>query len=411
MDRGAWEAWEEVLLSLDTYASVGTAARAANGNTALSNAEKSLLWNYVWPLLNRINDNGGVRRQNNFQVHQIKSVVAAGLSGVLPLAVTDWFVGLILSIPINPDNVNLFHSKTEIVAAICSQHIPEAGVLVPGVWVDAGYHNWRLGGLRDITLTEIGLWHQRYIANYNFNDFDHFNVNPVRVAVADSDEDSEEEEELVAPPFDPAGVLAIISDQNNPNVARAEAAAAEAAVIALAETEAADALAWNTMQFDMDIPVDFLDPITGALMKDPVILPSGQSVDDDTIAKWIRSRQRDGLNPTDMFTGEHLRTDVRPNLTLRNAILSWVDTHRVDPAAAEVADISEMVAHLSMDLNIVAEVEGPLDAADDAQIAAGMNAWIAAGMNHGVAAAATSIQSAFRAMMARRTILGSQDGP
>ena len=67
-------------------------------------------------------------------------------------------------------------------------------------------------------------------------------------------------------------------------------------------------------------PQDFYCPITGDLMKDPVIDPDGHSYEKDAIMKWISTK-----NVSPMTRNTLSSSDLRPNLTLKNCIESIRD--------------------------------------------------------------------------------------
>jgi ubiquitin conjugation factor E4 B len=67
-----------------------------------------------------------------------------------------------------------------------------------------------------------------------------------------------------------------------------------------------------------EVPDEFEDPITGDIMKDPVILPSSQVVDRSTIIQHLLS------DPKDPFTRQPMTIDdARPNDELREKIEAW----------------------------------------------------------------------------------------
>jgi len=67
-----------------------------------------------------------------------------------------------------------------------------------------------------------------------------------------------------------------------------------------------------------DIPIEFLDPILSELMVDPVILPSGITVDRPVIERSLLS------NPTDPFSRKPLTKDMLvPNDELKQKIENW----------------------------------------------------------------------------------------
>ena len=69
-----------------------------------------------------------------------------------------------------------------------------------------------------------------------------------------------------------------------------------------------------------DIPDDYLDPIMGTLMKDPVRLPtSGTVVDRDTIERHLIN------DPKDPFNRKDLKVDMlEPVPELKQEIEGWI---------------------------------------------------------------------------------------
>ncbi|KAH9157617.1 hypothetical protein AeRB84_000553 [Aphanomyces euteiches] len=68
-----------------------------------------------------------------------------------------------------------------------------------------------------------------------------------------------------------------------------------------------------------DIPDEFMDPLLWQLMKDPVTLPSGYTVDRSTIAQHLLN------DPSDPFTRAPLSIDqVIPNVSLKAQIEDWL---------------------------------------------------------------------------------------
>ena len=76
-------------------------------------------------------------------------------------------------------------------------------------------------------------------------------------------------------------------------------------------------------------PPSFLDPISQELMRDPVMVESGQVYDRASIVTWLQS------SATDPLTGLELSSvELRPVHALRNAIEEWVSMQS-EPAAAD----------------------------------------------------------------------------
>jgi len=75
--------------------------------------------------------------------------------------------------------------------------------------------------------------------------------------------------------------------------------------------------------FDYDIPKHYFDPITYELMYDPVVLPSGHTVDNATISRHMTAHS------TDPFTGLPLhQKEVVPNQTLKRQIESYITARK-----------------------------------------------------------------------------------
>ena len=75
----------------------------------------------------------------------------------------------------------------------------------------------------------------------------------------------------------------------------------------------------DTAWLDGDHPDDFVDPISGALMLDPVRLPSGNGVDRATLDRLLVD------SPLDPFTRLPMRpADVHPDTALRDRIAAYV---------------------------------------------------------------------------------------
>lgn len=63
---------------------------------------------------------------------------------------------------------------------------------------------------------------------------------------------------------------------------------------------------------ELEIPVDFQDALTCELMTQPVLLPSGQVVDQSTLDKHVESELKWGRPACDPFTGVPLSGDSKP---------------------------------------------------------------------------------------------------
>ncbi|GAB2257615.1 hypothetical protein Droror1_Dr00013775 [Drosera rotundifolia] len=79
------------------------------------------------------------------------------------------------------------------------------------------------------------------------------------------------------------------------------------------------------------IPADFRCPITLDLMRDPVVVATGQTYDRSSIVLWIESG-----HSTCPKTGQTLaHSNLIPNLALKNLIAMWCRDQRIPYAAAE----------------------------------------------------------------------------
>jgi len=67
--------------------------------------------------------------------------------------------------------------------------------------------------------------------------------------------------------------------------------------------ERAESIKSTTQIPHQSLPKDFFDPLTLSMMKNPVLLPGGQTVDRTTLDKHIQSQAEWGRPPTDPFTG------------------------------------------------------------------------------------------------------------
>jgi len=75
----------------------------------------------------------------------------------------------------------------------------------------------------------------------------------------------------------------------------------------------------NSTFAEEDIPAEFLDPILNTLMTDPVILPSGNTMDRACIERHLLS------SPHDPFTRQPLSPDMlKPNVELKKKIDNWI---------------------------------------------------------------------------------------
>ena len=73
-----------------------------------------------------------------------------------------------------------------------------------------------------------------------------------------------------------------------------------------------------------EIPDEFTDPITYGIMEDPVVLPSGLSVDRASIMRHLLS------NSTDPFSRQTLTVDMlKSDVVLRDRIQAWKAEQRL----------------------------------------------------------------------------------
>ncbi|XP_028770127.1 U-box domain-containing protein 17-like [Neltuma alba] len=86
----------------------------------------------------------------------------------------------------------------------------------------------------------------------------------------------------------------------------------------------------------ISIPKDFCCPITLDLMRDPVIISTGQTYDRSSISRWI-----DDGHCTCPKTGQMLTsTRLVPNRSLRNLIMQWCTAHGIPYDPPELMDPS-----------------------------------------------------------------------
>lgn len=83
------------------------------------------------------------------------------------------------------------------------------------------------------------------------------------------------------------------------------------------------------------IPKDFYCPISLDLMKDPVIISTGQTYDRSSISRWLEEG-----HCTCPKTGQMLaHTKLVPNRALKNLILKFCTAHGIPPDPSEVVDV------------------------------------------------------------------------
>ncbi|CAB3998809.1 RING finger 37 [Paramuricea clavata] len=69
-----------------------------------------------------------------------------------------------------------------------------------------------------------------------------------------------------------------------------------------------------------NVPSEFVDPITFNIMPLPILLPSGNTIDNSTLEKHIAMERNFGRQPCDPFTGIPLGSNVVPNAALKYRI-------------------------------------------------------------------------------------------
>ena len=80
------------------------------------------------------------------------------------------------------------------------------------------------------------------------------------------------------------------------------------------------------------IPAEFLDSITMSLMTIPLLLPSGNNIDQTTYDKFVTNEQTYGRLPSDPFTGVvfHESTKPIPNTSLKLRIDEYLLKNKID---------------------------------------------------------------------------------
>lgn len=105
----------------------------------------------------------------------------------------------------------------------------------------------------------------------------------------------------------------------------------------------------------MLVPHEFLCPITLEIMKDPVIVATGQTYERESIQRWLNSNRR-----TCPKTGQILdHLSIAPNYALRNLIVQWCEKNNVElpkkdtntgsdaSSAALIEEICSLIQNLS----------------------------------------------------------------
>ncbi|XP_042226749.1 RING finger protein 37-like isoform X2 [Homarus americanus] len=103
----------------------------------------------------------------------------------------------------------------------------------------------------------------------------------------------------------------------------------------------------------LEIPEDFLDPLTCDVMTVPLLLPSGHSIDAYTLERFITNEALWGRPPSDPFTGVPFRVGMKPspNVLLKARIdrflLLNADLPEVQRTARTVGSAHSFITHRS----------------------------------------------------------------
>ena len=91
------------------------------------------------------------------------------------------------------------------------------------------------------------------------------------------------------------------------------------------------------------LPSEFIDPITLNVMTIPILLPSGNTIDNSTLEKHIAMERNWGRQPCDPFTGVPLGSKVVPNAALKYRIDNFLLSAeiRVDELGRTVGSSSD----------------------------------------------------------------------
>ncbi|RWS26679.1 RING finger protein 37-like isoform X2 [Leptotrombidium deliense] len=73
-----------------------------------------------------------------------------------------------------------------------------------------------------------------------------------------------------------------------------------------------DAGSTSASKRKVDIPSEFVDPITNEMMVIPMILPSGNTIDKSTLEKYIKNEASWGRPPNDPFTNKTFNKNMEP---------------------------------------------------------------------------------------------------
>ena len=81
-----------------------------------------------------------------------------------------------------------------------------------------------------------------------------------------------------------------------------------------------------------EIPDEFICPITLCIMKDPVIMPDGQTYEREAIANHLKA------SPLSPITRKHLNMkDATPNYALKNMIEKFLNGGKIPEKKEEMA--------------------------------------------------------------------------
>lgn len=103
-----------------------------------------------------------------------------------------------------------------------------------------------------------------------------------------------------------------------------------------AETHVPEAL---KTQDSLEVPEDFLDPLTCDIMTVPLLLPSGHSIDAHTLERFIANEASWGRPASDPFTGVPFKENVQPspNVPLKARIDRFLLLHADSPEVQKSA--------------------------------------------------------------------------
>lgn len=89
----------------------------------------------------------------------------------------------------------------------------------------------------------------------------------------------------------------------------------------------------NSITNDLKIPKDFIDGLTCDIMAIPMTLPSGNTIDRDTLEKHIENERSFGRKPGDPFTGMKFTDSRKPviNTALKTRIDMFLMEHSNNP--------------------------------------------------------------------------------